>query len=239
VEQDLREKGLDTHLSSQFTDNNVYYAHNSDNIGVVTNTGVVRLSERLQQIENNENVEEEKNVELEEPWINYGSGYSKATYYKHEARVFLSGLIRVEQRFDNEEDDFDYSKRYPDLVVRSGVPTANTEYANIGYLPLQYRPDSIRTFLISTSIGENNTSNIANNAFPWGRTQKNNTDLMYGRMDVHPNGLIRLVTGATGWVSLEGVEFRIPKNPITNEDNVQTENILSLSRLQPGIQTEI
>ncbi|MFV2014401.1 MAG: hypothetical protein ACC656_03155, partial [Candidatus Heimdallarchaeota archaeon] len=62
VEQDLREKGLDTHLSSQFTDNNVYYAHNSDNIGVVTNTGVVRLSERLQQIENNENVEEEKNV---------------------------------------------------------------------------------------------------------------------------------------------------------------------------------
>jgi len=232
INQDLNEKGLDTHLAGQFTDNNILYAHNADNIGVVTDAGVVKLSDRLVQIENNENVEEDKDLQLDNGWINYGSSYSKAMYYKHESRVYLTGLVRLEQRFDNEEDDFDYSKRYPDVVVRSGNPTLNTEFANIGYLPTEYRPSTIKTFLVATSIGENKVSKTGNNAFPWGRSLNNNMDLMYGRIDVYPNGLIRLVTGATGFVSLEGISFKISKNPLTQTDELTTDAILQLSRLQ-------
>jgi hypothetical protein len=234
IEQDFNNQGLSTHLSGSFTDNNIYYSHSSDNIAVVDDGGVVKLTDKLISIQNNDNVEEEKDLILEDGWINFGSGYAKAAYYKHEHRLYLGGLIRLEQRFDNQEDDFDYSKRYPDLVIRSGNPTSNVEFANIAYLPVNYRPNSIKTFIIPTSIGETEDTQTGVNSYPWGRSLRNNMDFLYGRVDVYPNGLIRLVSGATGWVSLEGLNFRLPKNPLTEEDTLQTENILQLSRLNPN-----
>lgn len=240
VQQDLNNQGADKHLAQGFVSNDQYFGHSTDNIAFTQNNGgnVITLTEKLNQIATNDNVEAEKNIVLDNGWSNFGNQYNTATYYKNQARVYLGGLIRLEQRFDNEIDDQDLTKRYPDLLIRSENPTLNVQFANIATLPDGYRPSKIVSFIVPTSQGTDTGNAPAAFNYPWGRTSKNNMSVMYGRVDVYPNGIIRLVSGSTGYVSLENISFRVSTDPITQSNNLTSDALLRLSRLNGG-QVEI
>lgn len=237
VVQDLNNQGADKHFAQSFVSDNVFYGHSTDNIAITQNNGgaIISLTEKIAQIEaNNANVEDEKNIVLENGWANFGNQYKTATYYKNQSRVYLSGLIRLEQRFDNEVDDQDLTKRYPDLLIRSENPTQNVQFANIGTLPDGYRPDKIVSFIVATSQGSDQGNAQSAFNYPWGRSQKNNMSLGHGRLDVYPSGVVRLVSGATGYVSLENISFRISKDPAVQSNNLTSDALLRLSRLSNG-----
>lgn len=236
VQQDLNNQGLDKHLAQSFVSNDTFFAHNTDNIAVTQNAGgaVITLTEKLNQISNSENIEALKNIILQNSWSNFGSSYSTAQYYRNAGRIYLSGLIRLELTFDNDTDNSDLTKKYPDLIVRSELPTQNVQYATICTLPTGYRPDKIHSFVIATSQGTDITGGNGAFNYPWGRNQRNNMALGFGRIDIFPNGIVRLVTGATGFVSLDNVSFRAATDANTQTDNLSTDALLQLSRLTPG-----
>lgn len=237
VQQDLNNQGLDKHLAQGFVSNDTYFAHTTDNIAVTQTNGsnVITLTEKLTQITtNSSNIEAEKNIVLTNGWSNFGNQYKPATYYINQERVYLSGLIRLEQRFDNSVDDQDLTKRYPDLIIRSDNPTMNVQFANIATLPDGYRPDKILVFMVPTSQGTDTGGGNGNFNYPWGRLQNNNMGINYARLDVYPNGLIRLISGATGFLSLEGISFRASKDAAAQANNLTSDALLRLSRLSPG-----
>jgi hypothetical protein len=236
VQQDLNNQGLDKHLAQSFVSNDNFFGHNTDNIAVTQNSGgaVITLTEKLNQITNSENIEAFKNIILQNSWSNFGSSYSTAQYYRNAGRVYLSGLIRLELSFDNDTDNSDLTKKYPDLIVRSELPTQNVQYATICTLPTGYRPDKIHSFMATTSQGTDITGGGGAFNYPWGRNQRNNMALGFGRIDIFPNGIVRLVTGATGFISLDNVQFRAATDSNTQTDNLSTDALLQLSRLTPG-----
>lgn len=236
VQQDLNNQGLDKHLAQGFVSNDTYFAHSTDNIAVTQNNGgnVITLTEKIKSLENSENVEIEKNIVLENGWSNFGSQYKSATYYRNAARVYLSGLIRLEQRFDNQVDDQDLTKRYPDLIIRSDNPTMNVQFAQIATLPENYRPDKIMVFMVPTSQGQDQGGGNGNFNYPWGRNQRNNMGMNMGRVDIYPNGIIRVVSGATGYVSLENISFRAAADSVAQSNTLTADAMLRLSRLSQG-----
>lgn len=236
VEQDLNTQGLDKHLAQGFVANNTYYSHSTDNIAVtqVNGSNIITLTEKLNQISASNAsaaVEDLKNLILTNSWSNFGGQYSPAQYYVDRNRVYLNGLIRLEVRSDNQADDQDFTKRYPDLIVRSDNPALNTQYCNIATLPDGYKPDKIHVFMVPSSQGNDQGGGNGNFNYQWGREQRNNAGFNMARVDVYPNGLIRLVSGATGFVSLEGISFRISSTPLQQQATLTDDAILQLSRL--------
>ena len=237
VEQDLNNQGLNKHLAQSFVSNDQYFGHNTDNIAVTQTNGsaVITLTERLNQIAANASaIDPKKSLVMANGWSNYGNQYETASYYISQERVYLSGLIRLEVRYDNSIDDQDLTKRYPDLLIRSDNPTQNVQYANIATLPTGYCPDAICVFMVPTSQGTDTGGGNASFNYPWGRLQNNNMGLNMARIDVYPNGKIQVISGSTGYISLEGVSFRAASNPAQQQNSLTTDAMLNLSRLSPG-----
>ena len=187
VQQDLSQRGIDQHLADQITVSGTYYAHISDNIGVRDASGrTISLNDRLNQIATGSNVAPNQPFVLQEPWVNFGGAEASATYYLHEQEVKLSGKIRVENRFFDDEDN-QFESRYP-----ADEAAGNAKYTNIASLPVGYRPQGNVQFLISS--------------------YSPTAPFRVGLIQITPDGLIRLVDGNTGYVSLDGISFRIAQD---------------------------
>lgn len=179
---DLSGQGLDQHLADALTIDNRYYAHISENIAFKNPDGsYVDLSEKMKQIEQSDNIERISEIDLVGNWANYGGSYESAKYYKHQGRVHLSGLIRID-RGDGVENPRERFKNEYVSIQRSD--RANTQYAQIAILPQEYRPAKREIFTITS-------------------TDK------WARVDILPSGVITIVRGYTGWISLSGISFRI------------------------------
>lgn len=190
IESDFDGKGLTQHLSDGVTFENKYYAHITDNIGSYDATGkIITLTDKIRQLEKADPVEAQKNIALLSPWVSRGSGYTVARYYLHEGRVYIQGNIKVDRgdKFKNIND------RFPVVdVLVYGTRTQNTNYSRIGFLPVGYRPDTILKLSTVCYSGNNGTG----------------LDSKHCQIEIFPNGLIMLVQGNTGWVSLDGLSFR-------------------------------
>jgi hypothetical protein len=122
-------------------------------------------------------------------WVNYGYGFSAATYYSNASRVYLSGVIKV----DLGANYTPQSGRYPDVMVQTATSSPSyTSYSVICVLPEGYRPTERR---ILTSISHNNVD------------PKNSSSV--SRIDIKPDGSVVLVQGNTVWLSLDGLSFNI------------------------------
>lgn len=192
IEADLNRRGLEEHLSSSVTFEDKFYAHLDDDIGIrETNGRVISLKDRIIQLEAADPVEQYQEIALLDPWANYGSGYSTARYYLHEGRVYLTGLIRV----DNGDDVKNFKDRYPNKQIRIyGRNRINTNLARIAFLPTGYRPDKTVLFHIATPTIPVNGNTIS------------------GRVDILPNGLILASDATSSWISLDGISFRVSGN---------------------------
>jgi hypothetical protein len=201
VQQDLTQKGLDQHLADQVTVSGVYFAHIADNIGVRDPTGkTISLNDRITQLSTGSNIAANINMVLESPWVNFGSARPIATYYLDSQRVYIGGMIRVEERFfDSEDDEFD--SRYPALEA-ANLP----KYTNIAFLPDGYRPQGS----ILVSVLTYSATSVA------GRV---------GIVEILTNGLIRLIDGNTGYVNLEGINFRISQSTTTTVASDSLQNL--------------
>jgi hypothetical protein len=188
IEADLNRKGLDEHLSSSVTFEDQFYAHLDDDIGVKQSDGrVISLKDRIVQLEAADPVEQMTDISLLDPWSNYGNGYGTARYYIHEGRVYLTGLIRV----DNGDDVKNFRNRYPNKQIRIfGRNRVNTNLARIAFLPTGYRPDKRLLFDIATP------------------SVPVNGNVIVGRVDILPNGLIIAADATSSWISLDGISFR-------------------------------
>lgn len=187
---ELNGKTLDQHLSDFTLVENKYYAHNTDNLAIKDASGkTISLSDKIKQLEAAENVEAIQGVTLEVPWENFVSGYDTAKFYKHEGRTYLSGLIRVVIDDDTKNDA---NEKYPNEAVRVFRNPINTTWSRIGVLPVGYRPLGREVFTIVCSSDP---------------TSQRNED--HGRIDILPNGVVLLMYGYSGWISLSGINFRI------------------------------
>ncbi len=189
IEGDFDRKGLSQHLSDAATFENKYFPHNADNIGTYDANGkIITLSDKLKQLESADPVEAQKDIALLSPWANRASGYSSAKYYLHEGRVYLSGNLKVDRgdKFKNIND------RFPSVDVSVYSSPLNTNYSRIGFLPVGYRPDSTLKLATVTYSGNNGSG----------------LDSKVCQIEIFANGLILLVQGNTGWVSLDGLSFR-------------------------------
>lgn len=183
VISDLNRLGLSEHLSSSFIKDNTFYPHLANTLGFQQPDGtILSLSKKIENLENNENLETEKDIELSQIWSSYSKNYNPPKYYKHEGRVYLKGLVKV----DNGDEYTNIDDRFPNVKVSVYTPTSNTQYSIIGYLPEGYRPSNI-TLLSSISNGDD----------------------ILTRVDILPNGQIVLKRGYTGWVSLDNLSFRL------------------------------
>jgi hypothetical protein len=187
---ELNGKTLDQHLGDFTIVENKYFPHFADNIAIRDASGrVITLSEKIKQIETADRVETMQEITLEEPWENYVNGYGTARFYKHEGRVYLSGLIRV---ILNDDDNDDANDKYPNEAIRTSRNQINTRWSRIAILPANYRPIAKEVFNIATS-----------------ESPQAGVDTSIGRIDILPNGLIMLIQGNSGWVSLNGISFRV------------------------------
>jgi hypothetical protein len=241
VDSDLQSKGANIHLSTSFNVDNKYYAHNSDNIGVRDGSGkVVSLSDRLISLSQGDALEPEKDLILLNGWSAYGSGYEKPSYWKHEGMIHLQGLIRIEERFDIPNDDQDPTLRYPNKAIRQNRPGLNTQYSNVAFLPIGYRPRAGHIFPVATFIADDENAAVSTNAintYPWGKTVPNNADTTIGRIDIMSNGLIFVWSGTTGWISLDGISFRVDPNSAGQEEvRIASELVKTAQRIgaRPG-----
>lgn len=190
IESDFDGKGLTQHLSDAVTFENKYFPHISDNIGTYDANGkIITLTDKIRQLEKADPVESQKVIALLAPWVNRGNGYSEAKYYLHEGRVYLQGNIRV----DRGDKYKNINERFPsDDVLVYGTKTQNTNYSKIGFLPVGYRPDTILKISTVTFAGNNGTG----------------LDSKIAQIEIFPNGLILLAQGNSGWISLDGLNFR-------------------------------
>lgn len=188
IESNLDRKGLSQHLTDGITFENKYFPHSTDNLGFKDANGkIITLTEKLRLLETTAPVEPMVDIPLLSPWANYGSEWGTARYYKHEGRVYLSGVIRV----DKGSDFRTFGQRYPQQEIRvQGKIKLLPTLSRIAFLPEGFRPD-VRTIDKCTTYGNRGG------------------DINTGRIDVLPNGLIMLVNGNSGWVSLDGISFRV------------------------------
>ena len=187
IQGDLDRQGLSQHLSDGVTFENKYFPHNTDNVGFKDANGkIIDLSAKIKLLESADPVEKYTDIPLLAPWANYGN-WGGARYYKHEGRVYLSGLIRV----DKGSDFKTFSQRFPQQEIRiQGRNRLNPNLSRVAFLPEGYRPDA-RTLDISSTYG--GRGGIVTSA----------------RIDILPNGLIMIVNANTGWLSLDGISFRV------------------------------
>jgi hypothetical protein len=190
IESDFDRKGLSQHLADSVTFENKFFPHISDNIGTYDANGkIITLTDKIRQLEKADPVEKNKDIALLAPWVNRGSSYSSAKYYLHEGRIYLQGNIKVDRgdKFKNVHD------RFPIVdVLIYGTRTQNTTYSRIGFLPVGYRPEAILKIGTICYSGNNGQG----------------MDSKDCQLEIYPNGLIMLVQGNTGWVSLDGLSFR-------------------------------
>jgi len=188
IESDLDRRGLSEHLEGSVTFEDRFYAHLDDTIGVSQSNGrIISLKDRLVQLASADPVEQYTDISLLTPWANYGNGYSTARYYLHQGRVYLTGIIRI----DNGDDVKNFKNRYPNKLIRIfGKTKLNTNLSRIAFLPEGYRPDQRLIFSIPTP-------NVPNDG-----------NTIMGRVDVLPNGLILAIDATSSWLSLDGLSFR-------------------------------
>lgn len=183
LKSDLDRNGLTQHLNGSVTFENKYFPHITKDLGYTSSDGkIISLDEKIKMLESSDPVESTKEIVLVDPWSGYGGGFGNARYYKHEGRVYLSGVIRVDRgdKFNNLKDRF-----LKQEIRTNTTKNINESLANIGYLPEGYRPQSR---IISPTL-------VADDSF--------------GRIDILPNGLITIVVGSTSMISLDGISFRV------------------------------
>ncbi len=188
INADLESKGLTQHLSDNTILNNKYYAHITDNIGSYDSNGnLLSLTDKIKALENRTPTNVPTPLVMVNNWVNYGQGYSSATYYTDASRVYLAGVIKIEDLNAN------IRNRYPDLdVVTEIASPKNSQFSLIATLPEGYRP-SERKILSSISYKTEDPMYVAG----------------VSRIDILPNGDIILVQGNTAWVSLDNLSFNI------------------------------
>ena len=189
ITTDFNNLGLSDHLADQMTVNNKLYVHLADNVAIKDSSGnIISVTTKITQLENSENVQAEQELILTSPWANYGNGYKTATYYLNDDVVTLSGVVNTVFT-----DEADLNNRYQNLPVRIyGSSTINTQYAVIGTLPTGYTPSANRIFIC---MGQSDETSVE--------------DSTLARIEVLTNGIIQLAQGNTGYVSLDGITFRI------------------------------
>jgi hypothetical protein len=190
IEADLNRKGYEQHMTDTVVQDNTVFHHDAAHIAIKDAGKIISLSDKITSLENTDKVEEWKDLILSDPWSNYGNGYATAKYYKNDNTVYLSGMIRVAL---NDDDDNDYNNLYPNKPIRVHRSAVNTQWATIAILPDGYRPTTGNIIhpVLSTDVD----------------TSKN--DSTTGRMDINTNGAIILAQGNSGWISLDGISFRI------------------------------
>lgn len=188
IQSDLDRQGLSQHLNDGVTFENKYFPHITDNIGFKDPNGrLIDLNEKIKQLEASDPVEKVKLLSLLQPWSTYGGSWGTPSYYKHEGRVYLSGLIRI----DKGDSFTNPLQRYPAQDIRiQGKNQINTQLARVAFLPEGYRPTT-RTLNITTTYG-------GKDGF-----------VEQSRIDILDNGLIYIINANSGWISLDGISFRI------------------------------
>ncbi len=185
---DLDRKGLSQHLSDSVVFENKFYTHHTDTIAISDPNGkLISVTDKIKQIETAAPVAPLTPLVFTQPWVNYGNNHSVARYYLHEGRVYLTGVIKV----DKGEKIKNPLERFPNVdVLLYGQNATNTNYGQIGLLPVGYRPDSKIILPCFTYSGVSDAGRI-------------------GRIDILDNGLITLGQGNTFYVSLDGISFRV------------------------------
>lgn len=188
INADLEAKGLTSHLSDNTIVNNKYYAHIIDNIGCYDSNGtLISLNDKIKALESNAPINTPIPLVMVNDWVNYGQGYSAATYYSNASRVYLSGVIKVEVSRSNGR--FDYPDAFVSTLIASPM---NTQFSLIATLPVGYRP-SERKVLSSISYKTDDPIYVADTC----------------RIDILPDGSVLLMQGNTAWVSLDNLSFNI------------------------------
>ena len=140
---DLSSLNLNAHLADSFTSNqNKFYPHIDVNIAHRETDGTfVSVSDKLKQLESGDFAETEHELAMASNWNNHGGDFESAKYYRNQRRVFLSGVIRI----DNNNPDV--SQRFVEVVVDGNT---NSQYAVIGTLPDGYQPNKKMSFMVVT-----------------------------------------------------------------------------------------
>jgi hypothetical protein len=191
IESDMSRKGYEQHMTDTIVQDNNIYHHDASHIAIKDGGKIVSLSDKIQSLESTDKVEGWKELILSEPWANYGNGFSNARYYKNNNIVYLSGMIRVV--LSNTDDETDYNNLYPNKPIRVHRSAVNTQWATIAILPDGYRPTTGN--LVHPVMTTDNDSSV--------------NDSVTGRMDIQTDGAVVLGQGNSGWVSLDGISFRI------------------------------
>jgi hypothetical protein len=190
IEADLNRKGLDVHLSDSIIQDSKTYLHVADNLAYKEGSKLVSVADKIKSLERSETLEKWHDLILSDPWENYGNGFSTAQYYINNGVVHLSGMIRVVLTMDNMT--IDYNSAYPNKVIRKYRAAIKTEWTNLAFLPIGYRPASNLVVPVITTSDDSSIDDCA-----------------VGRLEIETDGSITLVQGYTGWVSLNGISFRI------------------------------
>jgi hypothetical protein len=181
IESDFDRLNLSEHLSDGITIENKYYPHITDNIGFKQENGnVISLTDRLSQINQSDDIQQLTDLALQTPWTNYGQGYNNAQYYRHEGRVYLRGVVRVDRgdNFSTLKDRF-----FKSVINSTG---ANKNLTRIAFLPEGYRPKNKEIMIVYTD-----------------NTNKS------GVIEILPNGLVQASDVNSSLVSLDNLSFRL------------------------------
>jgi hypothetical protein len=188
IESDLNRKGLDQHFSDTVVQDNKTFLHVADNLGIKEGNSIISIADKIKLLESADTLDKWKDLILNKPWGNYGNNFGTAKYYKDNNVVYLSGMIRVVLN-----DDVDYNSAYPNLPVRVHRSAIRTQWSNIAVLPVGFRPTSGNIITPVLTTADDSSIN----------------DSSVGRIDIKSDGSIILAQGNTGWVSLNGISFRM------------------------------
>ena len=188
IETDFDAKGLTKHLSDGVTFQNKVYAHGTDTIySVDVNGKIISLTDKIIQLTNATPVMTPLDIVLSGSWVNFGAGYASAKYYLDRGQINLSGTIKIDRgdKYPN------FSDRFPEVdIIAYGSSPQNTSYVQIGQLPTGYRPTNGTVRLSVVCNGGNGVVKM-------------------GALEINNLGIMSLIYGNTGNISLDGLSFRI------------------------------
>lgn len=139
---ELERRNLNQHLNDGISIGNVYYAHDAKNIGYLDGNDYVSLADKIKRIETSEVITQSNDIALSADWVNFGGEYELARYYRHEGKVYLAGVVRVEVASGDSIVD-----RFPSQPVSA---VQNNEHYLIGVLPADYCPAKTMVFTVAT-----------------------------------------------------------------------------------------
>ena len=145
---ELNRRNIGQHLNDSAVHQGVYYTHSSETILHKNSDGkLVSAAEKFKQLESSEVNSASFELPLVGSWKNQGGEFENAHYFRHESKIYLSGIVRIDNDGETET-----AARFPDVEI---TQSKNSNYYTLGILPDGFRPDKRHAFTVVTTDNAN------------------------------------------------------------------------------------